>query len=69
MAAKVDARFHDLRHTCITNLLKNGMPEIAVRKICGVSEQVIRAVYAHIETELKDRFRGFFTGRFVEGSR
>lgn len=62
--AGVSARFHDLRHTAITNMLKGGMPETAVRKICGVAEDVIRRVYAHIEQDLKTQFRGFFAGKF-----
>jgi integrase len=65
-AAKLQLRFHDLRHTAITNMLKAGMPEVAVRKIVGASEPTIRRVYAHIETEMRDQFRNVFRGKFVK---
>jgi hypothetical protein len=45
-------------------MLKAGMPEIAVRKICGVCEATIRRVYAHIEKDLKDQFREVFKNKF-----
>jgi integrase len=59
-------RFHDLRHTAITNMVKAGLPETAIRKFCGVHETTMRRIYAHIERELKDRFRNLFCGKFVE---
>lgn len=62
--AGVDCRFHDLRHTAITNMLIAGMAETAIRKICGVSEETMRRIYAHIEDQLKAKFRILFTGKF-----
>lgn len=60
----IEARFHDLRHTAITNMLKAGVPDIAVRKICGVSEATMRRVYAHIEKDMKNQFRDVFKDKF-----
>lgn len=62
----LELRFHDLRHTAITNALKTGMPDFAVRKIMGVSEKTMRRVYAHLEDELKNNFRGLFCAKFVQ---
>lgn len=64
--AKVNARFHDLRHTALTNMLVAGFPEFAIRKICGVAEETMRRIYAHVEVETKDKFRDLFAGKFQE---
>jgi integrase len=51
--AKVKARFHDLRHTAITNLCESGASEETIRAIAGhVSHQMLQH-YAHIRTEAK----------------
>lgn len=61
----IELRFHDLRHTAITNMIKAGMPAIAVRKIVGATEKTISRVYAHIEDDLRENFRGLFRAKFV----
>jgi integrase len=51
--AKVKARFHDLRHTAITNLCESGASEETIRSIAGhVSHRMLQH-YAHIRTEAK----------------
>jgi integrase len=65
-AAGVECRFHDLRHTAITNMVVRGMPETSIRQICGVEEDTMRRIYAHLKKELKTQFRGLFRGKFVE---
>jgi integrase len=51
--AKVQARFHDLRHTAITNLCESGASEETIRAIAGhVSHRMLQH-YAHIRTEAK----------------
>lgn len=65
----IKLRFHDLRHTAITNMLKAGMPDVAVRKIVGASEITIRRVYAHIESDMQSHFRNLFSGKFVESGK
>jgi integrase len=60
----LEVRFHDLRHTAITNMVKAGLPDTAIRKICGVEEGTMRRIYAHLEDELKGRFRDLFSGKF-----
>lgn len=49
----VDCRFHDLRHTCLSNALANGMPPLTASKIFGCTQAVLERVYDHIR--LKDR--------------
>lgn len=61
----IEVRFHDLRHTAVTNMLEAGMPDYAVRKICGVSEVTMRRIYAHIKAKSNDEFRQLFTDRFT----
>jgi integrase len=53
--AKVEARFHDLRHTLITKLCESGAGEETIRGIVGHVSQRILARYAHIRTEAKRR--------------
>jgi integrase len=44
----LDLRFHDLRHTCVTLLLDEGVPPHIVRQIAGHSDiGVTMKVYAH----------------------
>ncbi|HYK90509.1 MAG TPA: site-specific integrase [Acidobacteriota bacterium] len=51
--AGVKARYHDLRHTAITNLCESGASDETVRAIAGhVSQRMLRH-YAHIRTEAK----------------
>lgn len=45
--AKVTGRFHDLRHTAITNMQVAGVPVLMIQKMLGVSSEVIRR-YTHI---------------------
>lgn len=43
-----EVRFHDLRHTCVTMLLDQGVPPHVVRAIVGHSDiQVTMDIYAH----------------------
>lgn len=45
--AGVKARWHDLRHTCATRLLRSGIRPGVVSKMLGMSEQVLRRIYEH----------------------
>jgi integrase len=51
--AGVKARFHDLRHTAITNLLESGAPGQTVMAIAGHVSQAMLRHYAHIRMESK----------------
>jgi integrase len=64
-ATGVQARFHDLRHTAITNALAAGMPPISAAKIFGADVRTINNIYDHLKTETKDKFRFLFKGRFT----
>lgn len=46
----VKYRFHDLRHTCITNLVMANVHVLTIRQMCGVSPQVMRR-YTHVPVE------------------
>jgi integrase len=51
--AKVQARFHDLRHTAITNLCESGAPDETIKAIAGHVSKRMLEHYAHIRTEAK----------------
>ncbi|MBA3489907.1 MAG: tyrosine-type recombinase/integrase, partial [Longispora sp.] len=54
LAAGVDLRFHDLRHTCVSLLLSIGTPPHIVREIAGHSDlKVTMGIYAHTSLEEK----------------
>ena len=47
-------RFHDLRHTCASLLLKNGISMREIQEWLGHSNFTTTATYAHLETSAKD---------------
>jgi integrase len=51
--AGLKARFHDLRHTAITNLCESGAPEATIMAIAGHVSRRMMERYAHIRTEPK----------------
>lgn len=54
-AAGVDARLHDLRHSCATYLLKNGVPMEVVQKILGHANISTTKIYAEVLDEVVQR--------------
>lgn len=46
--AHVTARWHDLRHTCATRMLRSGVPFHTVAKYLGMSPKVLNRIYAHL---------------------
>ncbi|MBQ8959916.1 MAG: site-specific integrase [Ruminococcus sp.] len=49
-------RFHDLRHTCASLLLKNGVPMKAIQEWLGHSTfEVTANIYAHLDYSSKER--------------
>lgn len=64
--AGVSCRFHDLRHTAITNYIAAGIPTEWVTQVCGVTGQVISKVYAHLRKNDQEQFRSVFDKRFEE---
>lgn len=62
--AGVKCRFHDLRHTAITNAIAAGIPTEWVTQIFGATPAVISRVYAHLRKEDQEQFRNLFDGRF-----
>lgn len=63
--AKVDCRFHDIRHTAISWMISAGIPLPAIHKQTGVSMVVILKIYAHLDAEMREKFRTFACGKSV----
>lgn len=59
----VKCRFHDLRHTAISNALSRGMQPITASKIFGATQQVIAQVYDHIRPEDSELHRAILNGK------
>jgi integrase len=52
LAGLGEMRFHDLRHSCVTLLLRLGVPPHIVQAIVGHADvQVTMAIYAHASLE------------------
>lgn len=68
-ATGVNCRFHDLRHTAITNALAAQMPATTAEKIFGATPETIRRIYDHVMPDAQKGFRGLFAGRFVTEGR
>jgi integrase len=49
--AGVRARWHDLRHTCATLMLRRGVKRHIVRAYLGMSDKVLMEIYAHLNLE------------------
>lgn len=64
--AGVKCRFHDLRHTCLTNALAAGMKPLTASKIFGATIQVIDRIYDHVNVAASEDFRRVFDGKFEE---
>jgi len=64
--ASVKARFHDLRHTAITNLCESGASEETIMAIAGHVSRKMLSHYAHIRTEAKRKAVEAISRRMVE---
>lgn len=64
--ANVSARFHDLRHTSITNLCESGASEETIMAIAGHVSRNMLSHYAHIRTEAKRKAVEAIGRRMVE---
>ncbi len=53
--AGVRARWHDLRHTCASLMLRRRVPKHVVKRILGMSEKVLEQIYAHLNLQDLDR--------------
>lgn len=63
--AGVACRFHDLRHTAITNAIAAKIPSEWVTQVFGATPAVISRVYAHLREDDQEQFRSFNDGRFT----
>ena len=61
---KINYRFHDLRHTAITNMIQMGLTLSNVSKIVGASERTINRIYDHINSDVRKQFATLFNDRF-----
>jgi len=67
-ATRVSCRFHDLRHTAISNAADAGMPELMAEKIFGATPETIRRVYLHVKQDAQIQFRSMFNQKFKDRS-
>ena len=51
--AKVECRFHDLRHTCCTKMAEAGVPESTMKAIMGQMSRAMLERYSHIRMQAK----------------
>lgn len=49
--AGVRCRWHDLRHTCATRMLRAGVPRHVVKAYLGMSERVLDRIYTHLNLQ------------------
>lgn len=52
-ASGVNCRFHDLRHTAITNLAEQGVPDSTMKAIAGHVHEKMLERYSHIRIRAK----------------
>lgn len=62
--AKIKCRFHDLRHTCITNLVAERIPLATISKIMGASIHLVNKIYDHVTKKTKSDLKKLRRGRF-----
>lgn len=65
-ASGIQCRFHDLRHTAVTNAVAEGIPTEWISKVFGATPQVLSRVYAHLREDDKEQFRSFLDRRFQD---
>lgn len=63
--AGVKGRFHDLRHTAISLMIEEGIPDLLISQITGASLKVIRLVYLHMNLDLTEKVRNLSCGKLV----
>lgn len=49
--AGIFARWHDLRHTCASEMLRRGIPLHVVKRYLGMTERVLIRIYAHLSLD------------------
>src|SRR6516162_5555817 len=54
-AARVDCRFHDLRHTALTKMAEEEVPEETMKAIAGHMSRRMLELYSHIRLAAKKK--------------
>lgn len=49
--ARVKCRWHDLRHTCATEMLRRGVTREVAARYLGMSSRILDRIYLHLNTE------------------
>lgn len=63
----VNCQFKDLRATCITNMVKERIPESTIANYVGNSVDMIRKIYDKVHDELRAEIETIFVGKFFSG--
>jgi len=64
--ARVNCRWHDLRHTCASRKVRAGIPVETVSKELGMSIQTLQRIYCHINDDDLRRSAEIVAERFLE---
>lgn len=57
-------RFHDFRHTCVTNLILQKIPLSIISQFLGADMKILNEVYAHHNEQSKQLFREALKGLY-----
>jgi integrase len=62
---RLDCRFHDLRHTYMSNAMAEGMQPAEISKITGASLKVVMEIYYHLRGDVREKAKKLFCGKYV----
>lgn len=48
---KINCRWHDLRHTCATRMLRAGVSRDVIGKLLGMTKKVLNRIYDHLNVD------------------
>lgn len=65
MAKLKPIKIHGFRHSCASNLLKNGISPRIVAQWLGDNENTVLSVYSHLLPDEKDQIADFYSGFLV----
>ena len=60
-------KFHEFRHSCVSNLLANSLSVRVVAHWVGDTERMVRDSYSHLLPSEKEVIKDFFDGMNLQG--